>query len=746
MELTKEEVVRHLEQAEQAYVVQQVHKLEQHISAIQENFDVFSNSDTSVYIRYYRLYMRFLGLFKEVDVSAMKTYLEALEAEGIVEASDYECICSYYKQCPQEIYEKALMAFSYNENLHLHYALKLNEERRFGEAIEVLHYVLECYPESTEVRFLLSEIQREYLDDLCISEEEVPVNKLLYLASATHNISVLKGLNLDPRLTQAEQYHTQIQLAIWQNRSVEVRDQWRAEWKHLKLADRTRILLADYAKAFMIYDMVAEVLVYPETPEFPEENYSDFSAYKSYMAALVNAGWQRAQHQYYLIGKSCYFYSNDLKKMAYCLQQGLTLNPKNPLLIELKGKFFFYQGDYQEAAKAFHAAFNNGLSATDYLQTLMDLNDRVRNNEGILQVVNQFHLRHWPNAKSTCFKGFALAKLGHDAQALAVLNEGIEGYNQNSFHAWMYYWRAILHKRNKNYDLFFQDIEREVQFYKEGSSDYCNSMNLSMEVLFEMADYEKSYNYASYCHEQGKLDPELYPVLQWLCFYNFKENPEGVRAASEGDLVPNPQTFIDYRNNGLVYWIIGNETAAAESLVLAAQNASDAGVYYKLAFIAARAAFDNTLSLNIYDELKARVPEDRTWEVDYPYPDLLLKANRYKEATAAQINLIASYPYRAFFDFPKDINYLAGALKRSAKEAGNLKDYIRYSAMFLSKESPWEIDLKEHQEITEDFYKEELFLRHNLLQTASHLEEPLEELETSTLENIKSHFITTYFA
>ena len=66
--------------------------------------------------------------------------------------------------------------------------------------------------------------------------------------------------------------------------------------------------------------------------------------------------------------------------------------------------------------------------------------------------------------------------------------------------------------------------------------------------------------------------------------------------------------------------------------------------------------------------------------------------------------------------------------------------------MFLSKESPWEIDLKEHQEITEDFYKEELFLRHNLLQTASHLEEPLEELETSTLENIKSHFITTYFA
>ena len=747
MELTREEVLKHITAAEEAYTQRLHHQLESHIVVIQENFDALGAQDQAICIRFYRLYMRFLTLFEAVDVATMQTYLEALENEGVVEASDYELICSFYHKCPQELYEKALMAYSYNETLHLHYALKLKHEQRFEEAVEVLKYVLECYPGATEVRFLLWEIEQEYLDELCHTEQEVDATALLDLASATHNTAVLKGLELDPRLSKAEGYHVQIQLAIWQNRSVAVRDQWRAEWKFVELATKTRNLLADYAKAFMMYDMVAEVLSFPEAPEFPAEDFNDFSDYSDYMQALTHAGWQRAQHHYLLIGKSCYFYSKDLKKMAYCLQQGLELHPKNPLLLELKGKFFFFQAEYPQAAEAFNEAFRQGLSATDYLQTMMDLNDRVNDPKAILQVVNQFHQRHFPNAKSTCFRGIALLKLGLVAEALSVFNEGIEDYQQSAFHAWMYYWRAVIHRKNKNYELFFQDIEREVQFYELGSSDYCNSMNLSMEVLFEMGDYEKCYQYACYCHEQGRLDPELYPVFQWLCFYDFKENPEGLRPASEGDLVPDPETYIDYRNNGLVYWIIGNEAAAAKSLVVAAQNSPDAGVYYKLAFSASREALDDhQLSLDIYEEIKAQVPEARIWEVDHPYPALLSAAKHHEQATAACLNLIASYPYRAFFDYPRDINYLAQALKKSAQGAENMTDFIRYSAMLLSTENPEENHLKEQHQMVKDFFKDQLFLRHNLLEAASRFEQPLEAVEAQDLAHLKSRLIATYFS
>jgi hypothetical protein len=46
-----------------------------------------------------------------------------------VQASDYELyVCSYYKECENEVSENALIQFPYNENLHVYYALKLQEE------------------------------------------------------------------------------------------------------------------------------------------------------------------------------------------------------------------------------------------------------------------------------------------------------------------------------------------------------------------------------------------------------------------------------------------------------------------------------------------------------------------------------------------------------------------------------------------------------------------------------------------
>ena len=75
-----------------------------------------------------------------------------------------------------------------------------------------------------------------------------------------------------------------------------------------------------------------------------------------------------------------------------------------------------------------------------------------------------------------------------------------------------------------------------------------------------------------------------------------------------------------------------------------------------------------------------------------------------------------------------------------------MTDFIRYSAMLLSTENPEENHLKEHHQMVKDLYKDELFLRHNLLEAASRFEQPLEAVEAQDLAHLKSRLIATYFS
>jgi len=45
-----------------------------------------------------------------------------------------------------------------------------------------------------------------------------------------------------------------------------------------------------------------------------------------------------------------------------------------------------------------------------------------------------------------------------------------------------------------------------------------------------------------------------------------------------------------------------------------------------------------------------------------------------------------------------------------------------------------------------DFFKDQLFLRHNLLEAASRFEQPLEAVEAQDLAHLKSRLIATYFS
>ncbi|MCF8715686.1 hypothetical protein JM658_12695 [Joostella atrarenae] len=750
MSLSREEVIKHIERAEMLYNKKYYSNLESHLLAIQENYSALGNDSLEWNARYIRIFTRYLGVFKDVNVGLMQTYLEALENIKQVQASDYEFICSYYKKCSQEVYEKALIAYPYNDTLHIHYALKLQVEKRYTEAIEVLKYVLECYPATTEARILLWEIETSLLEELCNSPEEADCYKLLDLASSTHNLKVLKGLQIDNRLDAINKSLTYIQVALWENRPVEVVEQWNSEWKNLELTDRIRYLFADYAKSYMKYDLVIQVLKAPKSPNFPDENYIDFSDYRNYMNALVSSEWQLAQHHYVLLGNAAYHYTKNNKDLRFCVEHGLAINPKNPLLLVLKAEFFYSELDYNETAAAYHEAYRNGLSIKEYLFYLLEVNNRTQSWQTIIDIVEQFHLKNLPTLKTLFFKARALVMLEDFDKAHEVINEALEGFPlpPHSYAPWLFNLRMIIHKKNHNYKAFLKDMQEEVNYYNIGDSEYCSTINMCVETIFEMGDYEECYKFAIYNYEQEQLSPELYPIFHWLCYYDFLiEKPEGLADLTEEDLILNPETFSDYRNNGLIYWVLENHQAAAEALELAATKATNKAYYLKLAFTCANEGFLKQKSIAICETIKVETPAAREWKTDYYYAGLLVEKERYKEGLEAYLNLILNYPDRSFYDCPKDdTNFFGNAIKTCAKKLEDVNQFTKYNAMFLSKDNPSEKALKEHQEIARTAGKDDLFLRHNLLEGITRLDIALSDEEQKELKQLKSIIRETYFA
>jgi len=749
MSLTRQEVITQIARAEELYKANLYAPLQPIMANIQENIEILGESYPADTARYYRMYMLYIGVFEELNMPVLESYLQALININEVLPSDYEYVCSYYKQCKDWVYETALMAHPYNETLHIHFALKLQEENRFEEAIVTLKYILECYPALTEARLLLWEVETARIEQLRISTEVIDSYELLNLASDTHRKEILKGLQFDDNLEQADQNLARIQVALWDNKSSENKKQWIAEWRHLELTDITRFLLADYAKSFMMYDMVSQILAAPQKPIFPEENYTNFQEYQNYMEALANSGWQLAQHQYLLIGNSSYYYSKNKKTIEICVERGLAINPKNPLLLVLKAKSFFFVKDYNATGAAYHEAFKNGLRMSEYLFYLLEVNSRIESWQGILDIVVQFHRRKAPTLKTLFFQARALIKLNRFDEAYKVINEALLDFPlpQHSYAPWLYNLRMIIHKRNHNYTAFFEDMQEEINFYKIGDDDYCSTMNMCIEALIEKGDCEESYKYAIYNYEQGKLSADLYPVFQWICFYTFLKKPDDLKKVTEADLVQNPTTFIDYRNNGFIFWMLRNTTDGSASLKKAAELSTNKGAYLKLALVCLTEGFDKPSAIALCETIKKEAPEARDWKLDFEYANLLKEDNQHEKALLAHQNLLQRYPEESFFNFPKDeYNVMLRVFKHFSKELNNVEGFTKYNAMYLSKDNPSEDALLEQLEIATTNYKEDVFLQHNLLESVSKLNIEFKNGEIEMLKELKTKIRNIYFA
>ncbi|WP_179349584.1 tetratricopeptide repeat protein [Winogradskyella pacifica] len=746
MIISSNDIITYIEQAEAHYRNNQYQALQSVIGDIQEYVTLLSEPED--FARYYRIYMLYLGVYEEMNMPVLKSYLQALIDCGQVQASDFEYVCSFFKDCEQSVYEDALVRYPYNDTLQLHYVLKLQNEKRYQEAILVLKYLLECYPALTEARFLLWDIQAAQLEHICDADEEADCNELLDLASATHNKSVLRGLQLDERLDLPSQTLAHMQVAMWENKSIDNKGLWNSEWKHLEITERTRMLLVDYFQSFMRNDMVSLIIANPGEPQFPEEDFSNFEGFKIYMQDFAKSGWQLEQHYYLRYGDSAYYHSKNRDVLNQCVQQGLALNPKNPNLLVLKARSFFFIQNYNETGAAYHEAFKNGLRMSEYLFYLLEVNGRIESWQGILDIVEQFHRRQPPTLKTLFFKARALVKLARFDEALVVINEALEDFPlpPHSYAPWLYNLRMIVHMNNQNYTAFFEDMQSEINYYKIGDSDYCSTMNLCVEALLEMEDYKECHKYAIYNHEQGQLSPELYPVFKWICYYDYLTKPDDLAPASEADLVKMPTTFVDFRNNGLIHWILKNFDAAIGNLSQAAHMANNKAFYLKLVASCAEDSFNSAEALSAYKTVKEQAPEASDYKTFFKLYNFYNEENEPKKALETLQHSMQSYPDYTFFDFPKDeYNMMLRSHKLLSQQLEDIEGYIKYSAMFLSKDQPSVQALYDQLTHIKTHFSSDDFLLHNVLEQLLQYDEDFGEEELELLKNVKSSIITSYF-
>ena len=143
---------------------------------------------------------------------------------------------------------------------------------------------------------------------------------------------------------------------------------------------------------------------------------------------------------------------------------------------------------------------------------------------------------------------------------------------------------------------------------------------------------------------------------------------------------------------------------------------------------------------------KRQAPEASDWQLDYDYAELLYDDKRYMESLIAYQNMLQNYPDYSFEHFPKDENHMMlRRLKFISKDLNNSEAYIKYNAMFLSKEEPSEVALMDQVTVANTHFKDDLYLQHNLLERITKLDIEFENGEIEALSEIKTRIRNTSF-
>src|SRR5690606_445801 len=94
------------------------------------------NIDDLIRIRFYRIGIIYWTMYdNDLDIEFIKKYSDLLERHNTITLPDYQLICSFYNECPEEIMQRALLKYPDDLSLLNAYAKKLQELGQHNNAI-----------------------------------------------------------------------------------------------------------------------------------------------------------------------------------------------------------------------------------------------------------------------------------------------------------------------------------------------------------------------------------------------------------------------------------------------------------------------------------------------------------------------------------------------------------------------------------------------------------------------------------
>ncbi|WP_417368568.1 hypothetical protein [Flavobacterium beibuense] len=748
----------YIEVAELAYREGRWEEVDKTIRAAQEIVsDSEGNIDDLLKIRFYRLGIIYWTMYdNDLDIEFIKKYSELLEGLNTIALTDYQMICSFYNECPEEIMQRALLQYPDDLSLLNAYAKKLQELGQHNNAIIILEHLTELYPEASFAQLMLMHSRDQLLKVVMeqsenVSTDEDIASSCFDLAIQSCNMTAINELKEYPIINQQEKklIHLDIQKCIYKKGFDKVSKKWKEKWIDKELDFTSVLLLANYFYEYNTYGLVKEVLEgysFAELEQINEINeFNDLAVY--WELANINKVQNRIMYNFFLA--NAYHYTGEAEKAAQCVNAGLELDPNNALLTVLKSNTqLTVDKDPEEAYNTLSTAHLQGLPPKTYYQQLIMFYRLVADWNNVIRTINQYEVRNVPNEATIFYKADAFAHLGYQINALECLEDGIQYFSHTPYIISMYQLRMMIYKNQKKYKLFFDDVKHKLSYCSKKGNEYWSTINQCVEIIFIIGDYRRCYEYASEAYRNNRLHPQLLPILQWLIAFDhddYQEIPE-VPEVTNDSVINNPQTPMDYFGNALRFWIMGFNLASAQAFEQAGDMGWETMYCYKRAFWrACRSEGHEEYTLELYDKIMAYDPTQREWLIDYRYAYILYTLKRYEQAIKGYKMLMEYYPNTAFEE-EKDYNHNAAVLLDCERNIGNIEAATRYTSMRMSWQVPQKSDCKRLQVMADEHYPEELFLRYNLLRLSEEIETGLSQNEKESLKDIKRKLKSEYFS
>ncbi|WP_417200017.1 tetratricopeptide repeat protein [Bizionia sp.] len=741
----------YIKEIKEAFIAKEIEsaeiKLDEAKVALSNFTEEEAEANTAVIAKFHRLSMSFLRDFVKNrsadDTHNDKVYhLRALEKLGMAEVDDYLRLSANQEKYDVTLFEKILLTKPEHPQLIRDLGKYYLHKQQYENALICLKRAMDLCPEDLSTTSSLYECCYLYAEHLQAKEEldAEQLEKILMLYTEMHDgaacLNILNS-NLGNRLP-ANVKENYLAISYYRtNDSQQALNLWNKLYKEDRLSAKSIIAYAEFSMINHDYAIATDLL---------EGTLGHRKAALPQADTIEDllSGWGEDDsnnlcdtlHSYALLGsiQSQFGATDNAEEL---LKEGLNLKPNDTeLLLEL-AKLYVSQEKMDEAVVQLNLARKAGLKEPRYLVEMAEIYFRIAEWGKTLELINQYHSIDVATSLSTYLGGVAASYLGNKSDAYHLLTLCINGFYLHHYRSDALYHRATLSRSVFRFQEAIEDVKEALAYNTNEGEFYRRLELLRGDLLFNLGQYEQSFDCLARAHQQSPLRGQMLLYLQVLVdskYLEGKEVPDNIPALSNESIIQHPKDALDDVYNAKVYSILGQHINSAECFVAAAEAGYLPEVHYKKAFNLAVKAEAFTFVIELYHQMNEKFILDFNTTANYAFA--LYKSERYEETIPAYEEM--AYRYPEMMESTEKAKIWSHTIAHCYQMLGRYDEAIQYYSILLSGMKIYDRGfVKRLQEIAEQRPDTNDFSRYSLLQYMKFANIALNEAEEESLKNLE---------